>query len=257
MAARWSDLADELDRWAEAGRVATLWWRDDDATAPGAKLEHLVAIAGRVPVALAVIPAGAAPELASWLSTRPGLAVLQHGWSHSNHSANGKKSEFPPGRNREDVELDLFAGRSRLTRLFASRALAVLVPPWNRYDESFLPLLHGCGIRGISQKNSRRTMSPAPAVIEVNVHADLVAWAGDRRFVGEKEALGCLVGHLAARRRGAACPDEPTGILTHHLVQDAAADSFLRRLLAMTCSHPAARWLDACEAFAPAGFAPV
>ena len=34
MEAGWPDLTAELDRWGEAGRTATLWWRDDDATAP-------------------------------------------------------------------------------------------------------------------------------------------------------------------------------------------------------------------------------
>ncbi len=29
-------LRRELDAWAEAGRTATLWWRDDDTSAPGA-----------------------------------------------------------------------------------------------------------------------------------------------------------------------------------------------------------------------------
>jgi D-arabinose 5-phosphate isomerase GutQ len=39
--------------------------------------------------------------------------------------------------------------------------------------------------------------------------------------------------------------------LTHHLVQDQATDEFLLRLLALTLAHPAARWLDAGEVFAP------
>ena len=29
--ADWTDLTEELDRWALAGRRATFWWRDDDA----------------------------------------------------------------------------------------------------------------------------------------------------------------------------------------------------------------------------------
>ena len=37
----WQDLRDELDRWAEAGRTATLWWRDDDAVMPGPLLDRL------------------------------------------------------------------------------------------------------------------------------------------------------------------------------------------------------------------------
>ena len=66
--ARWPDLVNELDQWGEAERVATLWWRDDDAVAPTAGLERLLSIAGGVPVALAVIPSVAEPELAVWLA---------------------------------------------------------------------------------------------------------------------------------------------------------------------------------------------
>ena len=85
MAAGWPDVVDELDRWRDAGRVATLWWRDDDAVAPSAMLDRLVTIAGTVPIALAVIPAEAESELVVWFSRAarsaagPSLVVLQHG----------------------------------------------------------------------------------------------------------------------------------------------------------------------------------
>ncbi|MGA8380834.1 MAG: hypothetical protein WB710_06875, partial [Stellaceae bacterium] len=111
--------------------------------------------------------------------------------------------------------------------------------------------LAGCGISAISQVKPRATAWPAPGVFAANVHVDLVAWKEDRRFIGEAAALAGLVGHLRARRGGEADRDEPTGILTHHLVQDQATDEFLLRLLALTLAHPAARWLDAGEVFAP------
>lgn len=260
--ARWPDLVNELDQWREAERVATLWWRDDDAVAPTAGLERLLSIAGSVPVALAVIPSVAEPELAVWLArlTRSTLAsplvVLQHGWRHANHSAAGKKSEFPAERSCEDVVSDLTAGRARLMALFGTTALAVLVPPWNRFAGSFLPLLGTCGLCAISRVNPRRAAFPVPGVIEVNVHVDLVAWAGDREFIGEGAALGNLLGHLRERRRASVGDDEPTGILTHHLVQDQATDAFLCRLVAVTGAHAATRWLDATEVFAPTLFVP-
>ena len=255
--ARWPDLVNELDQWGEAERVATLWWRDDDAVAPSASLDRLLSIAGSVPVALAVIPSVAEPELAVWLArlTRSTLAspfvVLQHGWRHANHSTAGKKSEFPAERSCEDVVSDLTAGRARLIALFGTDALAVLVPPWNRFDAGFLPLLSACGFGAISQVNPRRAAYPVPGVIEVNVHVDLVAWAGDRDFIGEGAALGSLVGHLRERRRAGVGDDEPTGILTHHLIQNQAIDAFLCRLVAVTGAHAATRWLGATEVFAP------
>jgi hypothetical protein len=253
--AKWSDLADELDRWGEQGRIATLWWRDDDAAAPSRRLDDLLATAGAVPVALAVIPAIADQALAARLdgTTASRVRVLQHGWRHRDHAAGGKKSEFPPSRSHAEMTAELTAGRRRLLSLFGARALAVLAPPWNRFEDALLPLLAASGIGGISRIKPRQAAWPAPDVFAANTQVDLVAWRGDRGFVGEAAALGGIVGHLRARRCGEADPDEPTGILTHHLVvQDEATGAFLGRLLGWTRAHAAARWLDAAEVFAPA-----
>jgi hypothetical protein len=258
IAAGWPDLVDELDRWQQAGGVATLWWRDDDAIAPSAGLDRLMWIAGKVPVALAVIPALAEQDLAAWLCNRSrpipraNIAVLQHGWRHLNRSAAGKKTEFPAERSRDRVSSDLAAGQARLAALFGSRALPVLVPPWNRFDASFLSLLRGCGLSAISRIRPRKAIRPVHGIVEVNVHVDLVAWAGSTGFIGEGWALGMLVEHLRARRLRVVSADEPTGILTHHLVQDEATDGFLHRLVGVTGAHAGTRWLHAREVFAPA-----
>lgn len=247
----WSDLEAELDAWRDAGRTATLWWRDDDAVAPGAPLERLVRLAGAVPVALAVIPAAAEPDLGTWLNDQaPMVQVLQHGWRHANHArAGGKKCEFPAGRPTEAVAAELTAGRDRLAALFGGRALGVLAPPWNRFEAGFLPLLAGCGITGLSLAGARPEAVATPGIARADIHVDLVAWRADRGFIGAGAALDRLVGHLRDRRLGRTDSAEPTGILTHHQVQDDATTAFLHRLLALTAAHSAARWLDAATVF--------
>jgi hypothetical protein len=257
-AAGWPDLAEELELWGDAGRVATLWWRDDDATAASAELDRLLALAAGIPVALAVVPGFAEHGLAARLELpdASAVAVLQHGWRHADHATLGRKSEFPPERPWVRAAADLAAGRARLREMFGGRTLAVLAPPWNRFDRRFLPLLAGCGIAAISEAGPRRSAWPRADVFAANVHVDLVAWAQGRRFVGEAAALALLVGHLRARRLGFVDNAEPTGIMTHHLLRDAAAEDFLCRLLALTAAHPAARWLDAGEVFAPAPDSP-
>jgi hypothetical protein len=100
--------------------------------------------------------------------------------------------------------------------------------------------------------NSPPARRPASGVIEVNVHVDCVAWLHGRGFIGAGAALAGIVGQLRKRRLGRVCIDEPTGILTHHLVHDEKAETFLRRLLEVTGAHAAARWLDAAEVFARA-----
>jgi hypothetical protein len=112
-----------------------------------------------------------------------------------------------------------------------------------------LGLLARCGLTGISRARARSASSRALGIIEANIHVDLVAWKESRGFVGEDAALGGLLEHLRARRLCGVCADEPTGILTHHLVQDEATDAFLDRLIRVSVAHPAVLWLDAGEIF--------
>jgi len=253
--ASWPDLIDELDRWHAVGRMATLWWRDDDAVAPTLQLHRLMSVAQGVPIALAVIPAPAEEALAAWVARYTGslsqapFVILQHGWRHVTHAGHGKKSEFPADRPNNEVDRDISAGRMRLRELFGTLALPVLVPPWNRFDNSHLSLMSGCGVSAISCIAPRRTARAAPGIVAVNVHVDLVGWKNGLRFIGEEMALGGLVWHLRARRLGEVCADEPTGILSHHLVQDDATYVFLKRLVEVTTGHTAARWLDGTEVF--------
>src|SRR6185437_352379 len=254
MTGKWPDLVAELDRWGETGHVASLWWRDDDAVAPTPELTALLQVAGTAPVALAVIPAEASRELPSFLDNAPQLAVLQHGWRHTNHAAahaaGAKKSEFPAGRAEAAVVEELAAGRARLERLFGQRALPVLVPPWNRFAAEFVPLLTKTGIRGLSSMASRRAAALPPDIVSMDVHLDLVAWKDDRRFIGTAAALTSLIGHLQARRLGQAVRGAVTGVLTHHLVMDRAGTGFLDRLAATVERHSAARWANAAELLA-------
>jgi hypothetical protein len=201
-ATEWSDLVDELDRWHEAGRVAALWWRDDDAVDATAQLDDLLRLAGEVPLALAVIPAAARPGLANALIGNPLVAVLQHGWQHANRAGHGKKSEYPDGRPEPVVGAEIGAGRARLNAMFGPRALPVLVPPWNRIAHQWLSLLPLNGIAGVSTMASRRAMALPPGLAALDVHVDLVAWRGDRGFIGAAAALAGLVGHLQAMRLG-------------------------------------------------------
>ncbi len=238
----WEDLGRELDAWGEAARLATLWWRDDDAVAPTAalaRLHDLTSAHGVVP-ALAVVPRDAAPSL-------PGEALLQHGYAHTNHGLK-KKAELGPERPAAGVAGELATGRRRLLDLFAGRVLPVLAPPWNRIAPEVVALLPGLGFRGLSTFRPRPAAEAAPGLAQVNTHVDLIDWR-ERRFAGDEPALGALIGHLADRRLGRADAGEPTGLLTHHLVHDAPAWGFLGRLLQVTRAHPAIRWLTPAQAF--------
>jgi hypothetical protein len=249
--AEWPDLVAELDRWGEAGLVAGLWWRDDDAVAATPELVSLLRLAGDAPLALAVIPAELDPDLPGLLRSMPQVAVLQHGWRHANHAMPGsKKSEYPATRDAAAVMAELIAGRDRLETCFGPQALPVLVPPWNRFAAELVPLLTKAGIAGLSSMASRAAPAPPPGIAAIDVHVDLTAWKEDRGFIGSAAALAGLTGHLRACRLGSADLGTATGILTHHLVMDRATAGFLDRLVAAVDRHMAARWVSAAQLLA-------
>ena len=247
----WGDLVGELDLWAEAGRVAELWWRDDDAVAPSPALGRLLdlAAASGIDVGLAVVPAGVAGSLAAELAGRPHIVVLQHGYRHRNWGPPGGPAvECGGARPVGQVLTELRAGYLRLERLFASRFAPVLAAPWNRIDPPVLVRLAEAGYRGASAFGPRALMAGAPGFV-ANVHIDPLNWREGGRFAGLGKAIGSLIGELRARRTGATEPGEPIGLLTHHQCHDAGSWDFLERLQRLTSAHPAVRWLAVREVF--------
>lgn len=250
----WPALEEELDAWRAGGKVAQFWWRDDDATAYSRDLMLLLDLAALTgaPLSLAVIPAEVEPYLDRALRIHEAdCSVLQHGFAHRNHAGPGaKKCELVSLAERPESLEELCRGRERLKDLFGERFLPVLVPPWNRIAADLLPLLPGLGYRGLSTYRARDGAAAA-GLRQVNCHMDILQWRPERRFLGVAPALDLLVGHLAAKRQGRADAAEPSGILTHHLVHDAAAWDFLERLMLRLVEHPGARVLPAEAVFAP------
>jgi hypothetical protein len=251
MSRAWDALGAELARWADGGRTAEFWWRDDDAGRADPALERLAALSARTgtPLALAVIPAAAEPEMLAALG--PTVAVIQHGADHRNRAAaGGKKTEFPESEEPGEALARLAAGRARLAALAGTRAVAALAPPWNRIAAGLVPRLAASGFTGLSLYGARAAAAPAPGLRQVNTHVDIVDWGAGRGFVGEERALELARAHLAARREGRADGAEPTGWLTHHARHDEAAWAFLERLFEFTRGGRTARWRAAAELFA-------
>ena len=230
----WVALEREIDAWRKAGREVTLWWRDDDAAEPSPALSRLLGLRRPgCPLGLAVIPAAAKASLAGEL-TGP-VDVLVHGFAHSDHADPGaRKSEYPAGRTAPD---ELREGRERLEDLFGDRAIPIFVPPWNRMGEDAAAALPVAGYRMLSGYRGR----PEGPLPRLDTHVDIVDWKDGRRFAGVETVLGALAGTLATRRDTEVT--SPTGVLSHHLVHDAAAWRFLERLLAWGEDAPGVRWV--------------
>ena len=249
----WARLDEELGLWQAAGRTATLWWRDDDATAPGPLLDQLSRIAGDAGAGLllAVIPARAEPALADGLGARTRIA--QHGYAHVNHAPRGQGLgawELGDHRPRDKVLAELETGRDRLAALFGVRFVPVVVPPWNRIDPRLFPGLAERGYIGVSAFGPRGAQAGGQGLIEVNAHCDPIRWKDAARFAGEAKTIDALVDHLRARRGGEASASEPSGLLTHHRDLDAPGWAFCERLAGAIAAHPAARWLGIEQVFA-------
>lgn len=252
----WQRLAAELDLWRDAGRRADLWWRDDDACRDTPALQRLLAVAqeAEVPVTLAIVPAPLEESLADAVAKAGMATAVQHGYAHRNHAPPGVRNwELGAHRPLDVVVGELAAGRERLAQAFGRRFTPVLVPPWNRIDEAVIERLPEAGFSGLSTFGPRERWRPAPGLVQCNTHVDLIAWRRDRAFIGAEAAVDRLAAHLAARRAGTVDPEEPTGLLTHHLDFDAALWpapwSFLSALFARTKAHGAAAWVDAGTAF--------
>ena len=250
----WEDLDGELACWREGGAVATLWWRDDDACSATPALESLAALSSRwrVPLALATVPARLDTSLAGIARGAVRPAILQHGYAHRDYAAADEPAaELGDHRPPAQAALELARGRERLAAAFADDFLPVLVPPWNRIATALLPRLGSLGFRGLSCFAARESGEAAAGVRQVNCHVDPVDWRRGGVFRGEARSLAALCAHLRARREGRADRDEPTGLLTHHLVHGADLWGFLDRLLEALAARPEVRWLDAREVFAP------
>jgi len=242
----WQPLTRELARWLHAGRTADFWLRDDDAIEPTAALDRLLAptAAHEVPVALAVIPAPTGAPLAERLARENHVTVAVHGWSHENHAAQGeKKQELGRHRPREIVLAELSQGRARLQRLHAGRFAPVLVPPWNRIDADLLPHLAGIGFSALSVFGA-----PEPGPMRMlNSTVDIMDWRGNRGGRDHAALVSEIVAQLERAFRG---EGGPVGLLSHHLVHDEVAWSFLDRLLKITAASGACRWRSVGELLA-------
>jgi len=226
MALSWKRFSEEVER-----RKPVFWLRDDDAVALTPALRTLLSAAGKRPLALAVIPDLAEPEL---FKTQ-GVTFLQHGCDHRNRAAPGeKKTEFPAQEPIVEALDRLRVSNERLQKLAGSRALPVVAPPWNRMRRELAAELPRIGIRGFSGYGPDESIA---GLRVANAHVDIVAWRDGKRFIGEEEAARLAMTYVTQ--------DKPVGWLTHHAVHDAAAWRFLERLFSMR----GPRWAAAAELF--------
>jgi glycosyltransferase involved in cell wall biosynthesis len=245
--AEWQPVHDELERWSAAGRTARLWLRDDDAIDVTPPLERLVGLceAAHVPMLVATVPAPATDALAAYLEAHAITDGAVHGYAHANHARTGDKSqEFPPYRPLSQIIAEIGAGRQRLAALLGRSLAPIYVPPWNRIAPDVAALLPGLGFRGISTFGTTSLFQGDPPMAEINTHVDIIDWRGTRGG----RATDWLASELAKQLAWARNNGWPAiGVLTHHLVHDGPAWTFLERLFEQTSIDPRVQWVRATD----------
>lgn len=248
----WLQLDAEFDAWQAAGRVASLWWRDDDATVPGPRLDRLLQLTSATGLLLAVIPALADQSLATALAGCSHVRVAQHGYAHKNYAERGQGQgawELGMHRGEAAVLADLDNGRKHLQDLFGISFMPVVVPPWNHLAAELLEPIAERAYAGVSAFGPRDSTGQPSGLIMVNAHCDPIRWKEGARFRGESKTINQLVDHLHARRHARVDADEPTGFLTHHKDLDAPAWAFCEQLASRVADHPGATWLSPVDVF--------
>lgn len=232
-------LLDALNDRAAAGSPVRFWLRDDDAIEPSEQLDHLLKVTKKfgVPLTLAVIPADTGIELARRLDTVDHVSVAVHGWSHTSYAnANEKKQELGNHRPQGVTLAELQLGFKRLSELYPTRFVPLLVPPWNRISPEIIAQLSGLGFEGVSVFGDEQSTP----VVSINTHVDIIDWKGNR---GGRSIEDLALELAASVQSGRSF----IGILTHHLVHDERAWQFLEDMFDAVTGHPGVQWVSVKE----------
>jgi len=248
----WAALYAELDEWHRSGNVATLWWRDDDTTRPGPKLERLQNICADTGLLLAVIPEQCDPALRAFCSDTPSVRIAQHGYAHINHAPRGQSLgawELGLHRGIDKVLNDLDLGFERLLDAYQELFLPVIVPPWNRIDSGLFQALADRDYTAVSAFGTRNTLNLVDQLMSINSHVDPIRWKTGATFAGTQKTINALISHLEARRSKVIDSSEITGYLTHHIDLDEQGWKFSQDLANCINEHPGADWIYPADVF--------
>ncbi len=107
------------------------------------------------------------------------IQIHTHGFTHLDHQNAGKKAEFGSHRHKRGVLRDLLKGKQLLESLFGDQYYPAFIPPWNRMDSAFFPLLVESQYRVLSRDGA--SQSATPGLIDINVSIDVHTKKGAER----------------------------------------------------------------------------
>jgi len=216
----------------------TLFVRDDDAGWADERLFRLLDLMRwhHVSIDVAAIPTALTPALAAELrcaiDDSEGLvAVHQHGYSHANHEASGKKCEFGPSRSLDQQRADISTGRRILEDTMGTSPAGIFTPPWNRCTPETAVVLTEIGCRLLS----RDVDAPDLGVARLAELPIRLNWTGRHGLRTGAAPWGQSIATAVASAA------EPVGLMLHHAVMDANDRRLLGEWLELVAAHPMAR----------------
>lgn len=166
-----------------------------------------------IPVVYAVIPGKMDQGLIRFLlrakeKTPQLLDIVQHGWTHTDHSQGGQtKYEFGSGRSLMSQHADIRQGQKKMLLAFGKHFTRAFVPPYHGYDISTLRVLREGGFQIFSAGDRRpqqnRRLLEMPAQISFSRYEQ-----GHARIQPAKDVLGALARGIFRRPL--------SGVVTHH-----------------------------------------
>ncbi|WP_163340283.1 polysaccharide deacetylase family protein [Desulfopila sp. IMCC35008] len=215
---------------ASAGNTPIqLFFRADDIGVPSASFTEMIHLFQKhqTPLCLATVP--------SWLTSsrfRQLEAITghepnqwcwhQHGRLHKNFEPEGKKQEFGPARDYQQLMEQLDKGKTRLQSILDDRFIPFFTPPWNRCSEDTIRALKRLEFKGLSRSAGAQPDS-TPLLPDIQVNVDLHT----RKETDPAKVLNDILNELEQT-----LANGRTGIMLHHQRMNTTALLFLDLILA-------------------------
>jgi len=174
------NIRSRIDRGCQLSTNRPLvFFRADDIGVPSRQFQQLIGCFQKhgLPLCLATVPAWLTEKRLKELRSVTGTnnsqwCWHQHGRVHRNFEATGKKQEFGPAREKDDIHASLIKGRKRLELLLDKEFFPVFTPPWNRCSGDTLQSLVDLDFKAVSRSKGARPET-LPKLPDYQVNVDL------------------------------------------------------------------------------------
>jgi predicted deacetylase len=230
-------VTDVLDR---AERPVQVFFRDDDAGWSNDRLFGLLDVFAQaaVPIDVAVIPGAIDPMLVDELLTRwqQGkhlIGLHQHGYRHTNHEIEDRKSEFGRYRTKSQQKANIVRGREDLFAAFGNALEFFFTPPWNRCTQETVECLEELNFQLLSRDvTAVKLESSILRQVPVNIDWSKMIKLSADPLPGLGQTIATSLEQNAL-----------TGIMLHHADMDNGTLQPLAELLAIFANHNNAQGL--------------